>query len=443
MSSTTSALTAAAHDPLAAFPTLFISGLPPSISELDIVTVLDNNRIEAKVVIDRDPVTLAPRVKIIFRYVPDAERFFATVNGSTFLGSKDPNMNFSNTSGSKTIVVKRIPLSVTSLELYDAVLLVPKFVAHYSSKGKVMMDRGGFESYALLQFEEQAVAERCISEMNGFPLRGSPITLSWQFPKNSTHIYPSMRSNNIAAAYGQLPTPKLQMPGLEGGINLAVSAGWAEQPMSALDESYSAANTSYDTSAITGSSIHLRPHTLNVLPTTGWHARASVNQTLIVSDDQRAQDVQSSRRHTWDEAVTITLEDLKSISPAHAALSSRFELDPSSLASPAPPSAHLDSRNLYVKNLPIDPIFDTDDLYSLFSAYGQIISARVMKDEATCTSKGFGFVSFSNEAEAMSAIAQLNGFVLDPALPKGLVVCVAEPRGFRERKLMVLHGNIR
>ncbi|KAJ3345666.1 Polyadenylate-binding protein 4 [Entophlyctis luteolus] len=434
------AVAPAAHDPLAAFPTLFISGLPPSISELDIVTVLDNNRIEAKVVIDRDPVTLAPRVKVVFRYLPDAERFFATVNGSTFLGSKDPNMNFSNTSGSKTIVVKRIPLSVTSLELYDAVRPHGRIIFC-----KVMMDRGGLESYALLQFEEQAAAERCISEMNGFPLRGSPITLSWQFPKNSTHIYPSMRSNNMAAVYGQLSSPKSPMPGLEGGINLAVSAGWAEQPMSNFDESYSANSTSswmYDGGARTNSPIPLRPRTLNVLPTTGWHSRASVNQTLIIPDDSGTQDVQSeTRRHTWDEAVTITLEDLKSISPAHAVLSSQFESDPS--VSSVFPSVHLDSRNLYVKNLPIDPIFDTDDLYALFSAYGHIISARVMKDEATCTSKGFGFVSFSTEAEAMVAIAELNGFVLDPALPKGLVVCVAEPKGFRERKLMVLHGNIR
>ncbi|KAJ3389963.1 hypothetical protein HDU80_011377, partial [Chytriomyces hyalinus] len=90
-------------DPLDAFPTLFISGLPPNITELDIVNVMSSNNLEAKVVIDKDPVTLAPRVKAVFRYVPDAERFFATVNGSAFLGSKvhltfkDPNMNFSNT----------------------------------------------------------------------------------------------------------------------------------------------------------------------------------------------------------------------------------------------------------------------------------------------------------------------------------------------------------
>ncbi|KAJ3005114.1 UNVERIFIED_CONTAM: hypothetical protein HDU68_004754, partial [Siphonaria sp. JEL0065] len=160
-------------DPLDAFPTLFINGLPPNITELDIVNVMSDNKIEAKVVVDRDPVTHAPLTRVVFRYVPDAERFFATVNGSAFLGSKvhltfkDPNMNFSNTSGSKTIVVKRIPLNATSLELYD---LVRKFGRIIFCK--VMMDRGGLESYALLQFEEQAAAEQCIQEMNGFVVHG-------------------------------------------------------------------------------------------------------------------------------------------------------------------------------------------------------------------------------------------------------------------------------
>ncbi|KAJ3120906.1 hypothetical protein HK100_012601 [Physocladia obscura] len=473
---------ATTHDPLDAFPTLYISGLPPTITELDIVNVMSNNNIEAKVVIERDPVTLAPRVRVVFRYIPDgdspllptnrdesptrwrlaeiesSERFFATVNGSAFLGSKvnltfkDPNMNFSNTSGSKTVVVKRIPLSITSLELYDAVR---------PNGRKVMMDRGGLESYALLQFEEQAAAERCIAEMNGFMLRGSAITFSWQFPKNSTHIYPSMRSNSMPQQqnYNQsiLAPQRQQMPGLEGGINLALSAGWSEQPLSpTADDSYGPYNSnnkrqSWNNGSLPRNTSSPRPvSTVNVLPTTGWHSRATVNPSLIVPEEK----LHSNSGHTWDEAVTITLEDLKSISPAHAVLASQFEPKSShgasspDLLSPTSSSvgsvgaiSGLDPRNLYIKNLPIDPIFDTEDLYSLFSNYGQIISAKVMKDENTWVSKGFGFVSYSTEEEAALAISELNGYVLDPALPKGLVVCVAEPKGFRERKLMVLHGN--
>ncbi|KAJ3094976.1 Polyadenylate-binding protein 4, partial [Physocladia obscura] len=434
------------HDPLDAFPTVYISGLPPTITELDIVNVMSNNNIEAKVVIERDPVTLAPRVRVVFRYIPDAERFFATVNGSAFLGSKvnltfkDPNMNFSNTSGSKTVVVKRIPLSITSLELYDAVRPNGRIIFC-----KVMMDRGGLESYALLQFEEQAAAERCIAEMNGFILKGSAVTFSWQFPKNSTHIYPSMRSNSMPQQPNDnqsiFAPQRQQLPGLEGGINLALSAGWSEQPLTPIsDDSYGPYNSNNkrqswirddNSGSLPRNTSSPRPtSTVNVLPTTGWHSRTTVNPSLIVSEEK----LHSNIGHKWDEAVTITLEDLKSISPAHAALASQFEPKSShgasspDLLSPTSSSvgsvgaiSGLDQRNLYIKNLPIDPIFDTEDLYALFSSYGQIISAKVMKDENTWISKGFGFVSYSSEQEAALAISELNGYLLNPALPKGLV----------------------
>ncbi|KAJ3243452.1 Protein phosphatase PP2A regulatory subunit B [Chytriomyces hyalinus] len=469
-------------DPLDAFPTLFISGLPPNITELDIVNVMSSNNLEAKVVIDKDPITLAPRVKAVFRYVPDAERFFATVNGSAFLGSKvhltfkDPNMNFSNTSGSKTIVVKRISLQVTSLELYDAVRTFGRIIFC-----KVMMDRSGMEAYALLQFEEQLAGEKCVAEMNGFIMRGSPLSFNWQFPKNSNHIYPSMRPQSLQPAHGghtsnSSPMPILhsQMPsGLEGGINVAVSAGWNEQPMTPGEDSYSPQkrqswmrNNSYDSTHHHHGSMQRPaspmfstppPKTVQIRPTTGWHSRTTVNPSLILED--AAVDLDSVE-HSWDEAVTITLDDLKAISPAHAVLASQVESsytsDSGSLVSPRSNSGSypgggggvgmnslvgLDCRNLYVKNLPIDPIFTTDDLYALFSPFGRIVSAKVMMDESIWVSKGFGFVSFSTEEDAFAAIDGLNGYVLDMNLPKGLVVCVAEPRGFRERKLMVLHGG--
>ncbi|KAJ3044643.1 hypothetical protein HDV00_001569 [Rhizophlyctis rosea] len=108
-------------DGLEGQPTLFVSGLPPTITELDLVKVLNEMKMETKVIIERDPVTSTPlgRTKLLFTGEPDAERFFATVNSSMFLGAKvhltfkDPNMNFRNTSGTKSIVVKHIPLGVT------------------------------------------------------------------------------------------------------------------------------------------------------------------------------------------------------------------------------------------------------------------------------------------------------------------------------------------
>ena len=52
----------------------------------------------------------------------------------------------------------------------------------------------------------------------------------------------------------------------------------------------------------------------------------------------------------------------------------------------------------------------TDDgLKAAFAAYGEVTSARVVKDRMTDRSKGFGFVDMGNDEEAKAAIAGLDG----------------------------------
>lgn len=50
--------------------------------------------------------------------------------------------------------------------------------------------------------------------------------------------------------------------------------------------------------------------------------------------------------------------------------------------------------NLYIKNFG-DELTD-ESLQELFSAYGKIVSAVVMKDKNTGKSMGYGFVSFDD-----------------------------------------------
>ncbi len=55
--------------------------------------------------------------------------------------------------------------------------------------------------------------------------------------------------------------------------------------------------------------------------------------------------------------------------------------------------------------------FDTtdDELRDGFSRFGEITEAKVITDRDTGRSRGFGFVSFSDEAAAQSAISEMNG----------------------------------
>ena len=50
-----------------------------------------------------------------------------------------------------------------------------------------------------------------------------------------------------------------------------------------------------------------------------------------------------------------------------------------------------------------------NDLADVFSEYGPVVSAKIVIDNKTRRSKGFGFVEMSSAAEAEAAIAALNG----------------------------------
>jgi RNA recognition motif. (a.k.a. RRM, RBD, or RNP domain) len=52
------------------------------------------------------------------------------------------------------------------------------------------------------------------------------------------------------------------------------------------------------------------------------------------------------------------------------------------------------------------------NLYDLFSPYGEVISARIMVDKSTGRSRGFGFVSYNQRVSAETAIKALNGYAI-------------------------------
>ncbi len=72
-----------------------------------------------------------------------------------------------------------------------------------------------------------------------------------------------------------------------------------------------------------------------------------------------------------------------------------------------------------------------DDLEGIFSAYGEVSSAKVIFDRETGRSKGFGFVEMPNDDEGNAAISGLNESEVDG---KKIVVKVANPREERPRR---------
>jgi len=68
-------------------------------------------------------------------------------------------------------------------------------------------------------------------------------------------------------------------------------------------------------------------------------------------------------------------------------------------------------KKLFVGNLSFGAT--EDSIRSLFAGYGTIESVSLITDRDTGRSKGFGFVEMTNDAEAQTAIAAVNGKDLD------------------------------
>jgi len=62
---------------------------------------------------------------------------------------------------------------------------------------------------------------------------------------------------------------------------------------------------------------------------------------------------------------------------------------------------------VYVGNLPFG--VGSAELKELFATYGEVTEAIVISDKYSGRSKGFGFVTFADEAAAKKAIDEMNG----------------------------------
>ena len=79
--------------------------------------------------------------------------------------------------------------------------------------------------------------------------------------------------------------------------------------------------------------------------------------------------------------------------------------------------------NIYVGNISYDATDET--IKQAFESFGEVTSARIIKDKYTGQSRGFGFVEMPGQSQALTAIKSLNGKQL---LGKEINVSEARPR---------------
>ena len=84
-------------------------------------------------------------------------------------------------------------------------------------------------------------------------------------------------------------------------------------------------------------------------------------------------------------------------------------------------------KNIFVSNLSFR--INDEDLKQAFADYGTVNSAKIIKDNFSGRSRGFGFVEMTNDEEADKAIEELNNAEFD-----GKTMTVSEARPKTDRK---------
>jgi len=69
------------------------------------------------------------------------------------------------------------------------------------------------------------------------------------------------------------------------------------------------------------------------------------------------------------------------------------------------------SKKIYVGNMSYSTNEET--LTGLFGEYGEVVSTKIIVDQFSGKSKGFGFVEMQNDEEGIAAINGLNGKEVD------------------------------
>ena len=86
------------------------------------------------------------------------------------------------------------------------------------------------------------------------------------------------------------------------------------------------------------------------------------------------------------------------------------------------------AKKLYIGNLSYN--MTEDDLRETFGKIGEVLSAKIIMDNETGRSKGFGFVEMANDEDGDKAITALNGTSI---LDRTVTVNEARPQKERSR----------
>ncbi|KAJ1554199.1 Protein phosphatase PP2A regulatory subunit B [Nowakowskiella sp. JEL0078] len=368
---------------------LYVGELETSVTEAMLFELFNMIGPVASIRVCRDAITRRSLGYAYVNYhnVADGERALESLNYSMLKGKairimwsqRDPAIR---KSGSGNIFIKNLDHTIDNKALHDTFAAFGPILSC-----KVVTEEGTSKGYGFVHFETQEAADNAIKHVNGMLLNDSIVYVG-------NHISKKERSSKIEETRAKFTN--IYIKNLDEDVTdeeLSDMFGVFGEMVSCVvqrDEFGKSKGFGF---------VNYVDHEHAAKAVDEMHEREINGKQLFVSRAQKKTEREEELRKQYERIREEKLNKYQGV-------------------------------NLYIKNL--DDTIDDEKLRQEFSVYGSITSAKIMRDEKTGLSKGFGFVCFSSPDEATKAVTEMNGRML---VTKPIYVALAQRKEVRRAQL--------
>lgn len=293
---------------------------------------------------------------------------------------RDPSLR---KTGSGNIFIKNLDPSIDNKALHDTF----SAFGHILSCKIALDEAGRSKGYGFVHYETEGAAETAIDKVNGMLLNDRKVFVGHHVPRKERQA----KMEEQRAQFTNIYVKNLDSEVTDDELNtLFAKYGTITSAAIARDEDGHSRGFGF---------VNFEKHEDAAKAVDALNDTEVRGKTLYVSRAQKKNEREQELRRQYEQARLEKLSKYQGV-------------------------------NLYIKNL--DDEIDDDRLRQEFAVYGVITSAKVMRDESTGASRGFGFVCFSEADEATRAITEANGRMVGS---KPIYVALAQRKDVRRAQL--------